>query len=73
MGALQGGVMENVVQLPRQGISVVETCQKINSWAASHEEKWRRVPTKPKDKVQVHKEREIMGSAKINVNGWSRR
>ena len=55
VGASQGGGLENVIQLPRQGSSVVETRQKINSWAASHEEKWRRVTTKPEEKVQVHK------------------
>ena len=49
-----------MVQLPCQGSSVVETCEK-NSWAASHEEKWRRVPTKPEERIKVHKESEIRG------------
>ena len=31
------------------------------SWESIHEEKWRRVPTKPEEKIQVHKEREIRG------------
>ena len=51
-----GGVLGNVGKLPRQGRSVVETCQKINLWAASHEKKRRRVTTKQKEKVQVNEE-----------------
>ena len=31
------------------------------SWESIHEEKWRRVPTKPEEKIQVHKERYIRG------------
>ena len=42
-----GGVSYNMEKLPRQEISVVKTRVRINLWAASHEEKWRRVPTKP--------------------------
>ena len=38
---------------------MVETHQKINSWASSHEEKWRRESTKTEEKVQVNREREI--------------
>ena len=53
--ALQGGVSGNFGQLPRQGISVVETRQKNNSWAEIYEENWKRVPTKPEEKVQVQK------------------
>ena len=48
---LHRGVLVNIGQLPHQGSSVVETRKKINSWAASHEEKWRCLPTKPKEKV----------------------
>ena len=44
-------------QLPHQVSSVVKTCVRINSGEASHEEKCRRVPTKPKEKIQVHKKR----------------
>ena len=44
-------------QLPRQGSSVVETRVRIKSWAASHEEKWRSLPTKSEYKIQVHKMR----------------
>ena len=40
---------------------MLETGQKINSWAASYEEKWQHVPTKQEEKVQVHKERERRG------------
>ena len=57
MGALQGRGSENMEQLTPQGSGVVEIREKINSWAASHEEKWGRVTTKPEEKVQVHKER----------------
>ena len=49
--ASHGGVSGNLGQLPCPGSSVVETRQKINSWAASHEEKLWCVPTKPEDKV----------------------
>ena len=48
-------------QLTPQGSGVVEIREKINSWAASHEEKWGRVTTKPEEKVQVHKERQRRG------------
>ena len=34
---------------------MLETGQKINSWAASYEEKWQHVPTKQEEKVQVHR------------------
>ena len=51
-----GGVSDNMEQLPRQGSSV-EKRVRINSWAASHEEKWWCVPTKPEEKIQVHKKR----------------
>ena len=61
MGESQGGVSENVGQLPCQGSIVVETRQKINSWAEIHEEKWRRVTTKPEERVHVHKEIKIRG------------
>ena len=53
--------LDSVGQLTSQGSYVVETRQKINSWAASHEEKWRRVPTKPEERIKVHKESEIRG------------
>ena len=61
MGASQGGVLGNIGQPPRQGSYVVETCQKIISWAANHEYKWRRVRKKSEDKMQVHTERNIRG------------
>ena len=48
-------------KLPRQGNSVVKTRVRIKSWAEIHEEKWRRVPTKPEEKIQVHKKRVIRG------------
>ena len=35
---------------------MVETRQKINLWAASHEKKWRRVPTKLEENKPVHRE-----------------
>ena len=40
---------------------MVETSEKINLWAASHDEKWQCVPTKPEEKIQVHKKRERRG------------
>ena len=40
---------------------MAETRQKTNSWAEIHEEKWRRVPTKSEEKVQVHSEENIKG------------
>ena len=52
MGASQEGGLENMEQLPHQVSSVVETRVSINSWAESHEEKWRRVPTKPEEKYR---------------------
>ena len=42
-------------QLPHQGSSLEKTWVRINSWAESHEEKWRRVPKKPKEKIQENK------------------
>ena len=42
-------------KLPRQGISVKKTRVRINSWAESHEEKWRRVLKKRKEKIQENK------------------
>ena len=52
-------MLGGVEQLPRQGSSVVETLQKINFWAASHEEKWTNVPQKSEERVQVHREGKI--------------
>ena len=43
-------------KLPRQGNNVEKTRVRINSWAASHEEKWRHVQKNLKDKiVENHK------------------
>ena len=42
-------------KLPRQVRSVGKTQVRINLWAAIHEEKWRRVPTKSEDKIQEYK------------------
>ena len=41
--------MEN---LPRQESNVEKPRVRINSWAASREEKWRHVPKKLKEKIQ---------------------
>ena len=49
---MQGGVSENMENLPRQGSNVEKTRVRINLWAASHEEKWRYVPKKLKDNIQ---------------------
>ena len=38
--------------LPRQGSNVEKTRVRINSWAASHEEKWRHVLKKLKEKIE---------------------
>ena len=51
LGALQGGVSENMEQLPRQVSSVGKTRFRINSWAASHKDKWRNVPKKSEEKI----------------------
>ena len=59
MRSLHGGVSVNVRQRPRQGSSMLEIRQKMNSWAASHGEKWRCVTTKQEEKTQVHEERNI--------------
>ena len=61
MEVSQGGVPGNVGKLPRQGSTVVEARQKIRSWSESHEDEWRRVSTKPEDKIQVHTERNSRG------------
>ena len=61
MVASQWGVLGNVGKLPLQWSFVVEIRQEINSWAEIYEEKWRRVPTKLEEMVQVHKERKIRG------------
>ena len=55
-----GGVSKSWTTTPPREFCDRNT-SKINLWAASHEEKWRRVTTKPKDKVQVHKERKRRG------------
>ena len=52
VGASQGEVSENMENLPRQGSNMEETRVRINLWAASHEEKWRHVPKKLKEKIQ---------------------
>ena len=39
-------------KLTRQGRDVGKTWVRINSWAASHEEKWRRVQKHLKEKIQ---------------------
>ena len=44
VGLFQRGVSENMEKLPRQGSNVEKTRVIINSWAASHKEKWRHVP-----------------------------
>ena len=41
--------------LPCQGNDVEKTQVRINSWAESHEEKWRHVPKKSKEKTQENK------------------
>ena len=38
--------------LPCQGSNVKKTRFRINSWEASHEEKWRHVPKKLKEKIE---------------------
>ena len=48
VGASKGGVSENMKILPHQGSNVEKTRVRINSWAASYEEKWRHVPKKLK-------------------------
>ena len=48
MGAFQGGVSENMETLSRQGSSVEKERVRINSWSASHEDEWWRVPKKLK-------------------------
>ena len=52
VGAPQGGMSENMEQLPPHGSSVEKTRVRINLWAANHEEKWRRVPTKSEEEIQ---------------------
>ena len=54
IGALQGGVSENMENLPRQGSNVEKTHVRINLWAASHGEKWRRVQKELKEKIQYN-------------------
>ena len=44
-------------QLNCQGSSVGKTQVRINSWAGSHEERCRRVPTKSEDKIQENNKR----------------
>ena len=44
IGALQGGVSENIENLPCQGSNVKKTRFRIKLGAAIHEEKWRHVP-----------------------------
>ena len=48
------GVLRNAVKIPSQGSYMIETCQKINSREARHEEKWRHVPTKSEEKIPVY-------------------
>ena len=42
-------------QLPHQESNLKKSWVRINSWAASHEEKWRHVPKKSKEKIQENK------------------
>ena len=53
-------MLVNVLQLTHQGSSVLEICQKINSWAESCEIKWQYVPTKYEEKIPVHHEGNTM-------------
>ena len=52
VGASQGGVSENMEKLPLQGNNMEKIQVRINSWAEIHEEKWRHVPKKLKEKIQ---------------------
>ena len=52
VGASQGGVSENMENLPCQGVNVEKTQVRIKLWAESHEEKWWHVPKKLKEKIQ---------------------
>ena len=54
VGVSQRVVLGDFVQLTFQGSYVVEIRQKIKSWSARHEGKWRHVPTKLEEKIPVH-------------------
>ena len=57
IGASQGGVSEDMKNLPFQEGNVEKQGVRINLWAASHEEKWRHVPKKLKEKIEENQKK----------------
>ena len=59
-------------KLPRQGSNVEKIRVRINSWAASHKEKWRHVTKQLKQKIQEN-QKTVKRVYIDNYNGWRRR
>ena len=68
---MQGEVSENMENLPAKEV-MQKIWVRINSWAASHEEKWRHVPKKLKEKIQENQKTVKKVSTETNDNGWRR-